>query len=99
VDLLNGNRALAILCIGQLINVLCGSVGTVLIMTGHQKFSVYALVVSTVVNIILNILLTPRYGVVGTAIATAGSLMMWNLLMYWFVRKKVKIFPTAFQSI
>ena len=99
VDLLNGNKALAILCIGQLINVLCGSVGTVLIMTGHQKFSVYALVVSTVVNIILNILLTPRYGVVGTAIATAGSLMMWNLLMYWFVRKKVKIFPTAFQSI
>lgn len=99
VDLLNGSKALAVLCFGQLINVLCGSVGTVLIMTGHQKFSVYALVVSTVVNISLNILLTPRYGVEGTAIATAGSLVLWNLLMYLFVRKKVKIFPTAFQNI
>jgi len=97
VDLLNGNKALLILCSGQLINILCGSVGTVLMMTGHQRFSLYALGISTVFNIVVNIILTPGYGVVGTAIATTGSLTMWNLMMYWFVRKKVKIYPTPFK--
>ena len=95
VDFLNGNQALLILCFGQIINILCGSVGTLLMMTGHQRFSLYALGISTVFNIMVNIILTPAYGVVGTAIATAGSLTIWNLLMYWFVRKKVKIFPAA----
>jgi len=66
-------------------------------MTGHQRFSLYALGISTVFNIVVNIILTPGYGVVGTAIATAGSLAIWNLLMYWFVRKKVKIYPAAFK--
>ena len=97
VDFLNGNEALIILCFGQIINILCGSVGTLLMMTGHQRFSLYALGISTVFNIVVNIILTPAYGVVGTAIATAGSLGIWNLLMYWFVRKKIKIYPTAFK--
>ncbi len=97
VDFLNSHEALLILCFGQIINILCGSVGTLLMMTGHQRFSLYALGISTVFNIVVNIILTPGYGVVGTAIATAGSLAIWNLLMYWFVRKKVKIYPAAFK--
>jgi O-antigen/teichoic acid export membrane protein len=97
VDFLNGNKALIILCFGQIINILCGSVGTLLMMTGHQRFSLYSLGISTVFNIVVNIILTPAYGVVGTAFATAGSLAIWNLLMYWFVRKKIKIYPAAFK--
>ena len=98
VSILGGDHALIILASGQLINILCGSVGTLLIMTGHQKVSLFSLAVATIFNITLNILLTPRLGLVGAAIATASSLMIWNLLMFLFVRKKIKIFFHPFKS-
>ena len=96
VNFFNGQEALLILCSGQLINILCGSVGTLLLMSGYQRFSVFSLTISTAFSIIFNIILTPKYGIVGTAIATAVSIVMWNCLMYLFVRKKLNIRPTAF---
>jgi len=95
-NLFNGQEALIILCCGQLVNVLCGSVGMLLLMSGYQRFSIYSLVVGTIFNIIFNLVLTPKYGIVGTAIATAGSVAIWNCLMYFFVRNKINIKPTAF---
>jgi len=98
-EFLHGQSSLVILCAGQLMNILCGSVGTLLIMTGYQRFSIISLAVSTVFNIILNILLTAKLGMEGTAIATAGSLVIWNCMMLFFVRKKINIRPTAFGII
>jgi O-antigen/teichoic acid export membrane protein len=99
VDILNGVEALLILSSGQFINVLFGSPGTLLIMTGNQKYSAYALIIGTAFNVLLNMALTPVYGIIGTSIATAGSLAVWNMLMYWFARRKVKIRTTAFGII
>lgn len=99
VNLLNGSIALLILCIAQLVNVLCGSVGLLLIMTGHQKFSILSLSVGTGVNIILNLILIPRYGLMGAAIATGSSLVLWNLMMLFFVNRKLNIRSTAFGNI
>jgi O-antigen/teichoic acid export membrane protein len=96
VDFLVGRPALLILCIGQLINILCGSVGLLLLMTGNQRFSIYSLAVGTAINVVLNIVLTPKLGITGAAIASTGSLIVWNLMMYYFVRQKLYIRPTAF---
>jgi O-antigen/teichoic acid export membrane protein len=96
VNFFNSQEALLILCLGQLINILSGSVGMLLLMSGYQRFSIYSLAISTAFNIMFNIILTPKYGIVGTAIATAASIGMWNCLMYLFVRKKINIRPTAF---
>jgi O-antigen/teichoic acid export membrane protein len=93
---LTGQHAFVILCLGQLLNVLFGSVGTLLLMSGNQKFSVLSLAISLLCNVLLNLLLTPRYGIAGTAMATASSLGLWNLLMYFFVRKKINLRTTAF---
>ena len=95
-EFLEGQTSLLILCSGQLINILCGSAGTLLLMTGHQRFSIIALAVSTVLNIALNILLTARLGMDGTAIATASSLIVWNFILYFFARTKINIKTTAF---
>jgi O-antigen/teichoic acid export membrane protein len=65
-------------------------------MSGYQRFSIYSLGASTIFNIIFNLILTPKYGIVGTAIATAGSIAIWNCLMYFFVRNKLRVKPTAF---
>ncbi|MBK5270180.1 MAG: polysaccharide biosynthesis C-terminal domain-containing protein, partial [Bacteroidia bacterium] len=98
-EFLDGQQALLILCGGQLINILSGSVGLLLMMTGNQRFSIYSLAISTIFNIIFNIILVPPYGIVGASIASAGSLVIWNFLMYFFVRRKINIRPTAFGVI
>jgi O-antigen/teichoic acid export membrane protein len=93
---LDGQTALWILCVGQFINVLFGSVGTLLLMSGNQKYSIISLVASVILNVLVNIFLTPHYGIIGTAIATAISICVWNMVMYFFVRKRLNIRTTAF---
>ncbi len=87
--------ALLILCAGQLVNILIGPVELILVMTGNQKYSVISLAAGTGVNIILNLMLTPVYGITGTAIASAASLLTWKSVMYIFVRKNTDLRTTA----
>lgn len=98
-DILNCSHALVILSLGHLINILCGSVGLLLVMTGQHKYSIISLFSATIWIIILNIVLVPAYGLTGSAIATSSGLVVWNLLMYFFVRKKLKIRTTALGSL
>lgn len=98
-DLYNGHIALFILCAGQIVNVVCGSVGMILLMTGHQRYSILSIVVAVLLNVCLNLLLIPSYGLTGTAIATAASMAAWNFIMYIFVLRKTRINTFALASI
>ena len=59
------------------------------------KTKVYALVmgVSAVTNITLNWLLIPVYGMVGGAIATAASVILYSTLWLFLIYKELKIVP------
>jgi O-antigen/teichoic acid export membrane protein len=58
-----------------------GPVGVVLIMTGHERDAALAIGVSAVLNLILNAILIPGWGMEGAAVATAASTVVWNILM------------------
>lgn len=88
--------ALAILTAGQLINAGVGSVGTLLNMTGHERASARAAILAGTLNIVLNASLIPRWGINGAAVATALSVVAWNLLLAAAVRKHLRINSTAF---
>jgi len=60
-------------------------------MTGHERQTAYGMSVAAVVNIFLNILLIPRFGMFGAAIATACSIVIWNILLWHAVRKHLGI--------
>ena len=70
--------ALIILCSSQVISAFFGSVGIILTMSGREWVALVGLVVSTVINVVLNWLLIPRYGIEGAAIATGISIAIWN---------------------
>jgi O-antigen/teichoic acid export membrane protein len=91
-----GTESLRILCIGQIINASTGSVGLILNMTGHEKYNVMSLSLGTGINLLLNLLLVPQFGLIGAAIAAATSMIVWNLCSAWHTVKQVKINPTAF---
>jgi O-antigen/teichoic acid export membrane protein len=97
VDFNHASDALLILCFGQFINIFCGSAGMLLMMSGNEKFAIFSLAISIVFNILFNITLIPVYGIVGAAIGTAGTLIIWNFLMYFFVRRRLNIRTTAIE--
>jgi len=90
-----GKPVLDILCLGRLINAATGSVGYLLVMTGHQRDSAWGVGISTALNVALNALLIPVYGAVGAAIATSVSMVTWNIILVYFVYKRLGMFPTA----
>ena len=92
-------RSLMILSFAQLINVFMGSVGVILSMSGHQRYSIYTLAISIVLNIVLDIILIPPMGLMGVAIASGASLILWNFLIYMIVRKKTNLKTTGLKFI
>lgn len=80
-----------ILCIGQVVNVLMGSVGLVLQMTGYERRALRALIISLIITIILLLILIPNYQSIGAAISVSVSLAVWNITMAWDIWKTVKL--------
>jgi len=94
-DFVGSSNALAILSIGHLMDCAIGSVGLLLIMTGHGRESAIGMGIGAGVNIILNLLLIPKWGLEGAAIATTFSLILWNVVQSVLVYKRIGIHTTA----
>lgn len=86
-----GKMALIIICCGQLINIAFGPVVNFALMTGHEKYNTIYMAIGILINIVLNLLLTPNMGLNGTAIATASSLIFWNAALFITIKKKTGI--------
>jgi len=87
-----GQYPLIIMCIAQLFSISCGPVGVISMMTGHEKFNTIATVLSMATTIILNLILTPRIGLMGSAIAASAAIVVWNLYLIIKVKKHVGIY-------
>jgi O-antigen/teichoic acid export membrane protein len=80
---------LLILCIGQLINSIFGPIGSIFQMTGNQKIFQNILLISFGINLTLNLLLAPKFGIKGVAIATAFSLITSKILGVIFIKNRI----------
>jgi len=93
------NWSLKVLVLGQLINALCGSVGYLMIMTGHQNQSFRVIFCSALLNVVLNAILIPSFGIVGAAIATSFTMIVWNVWLGILVVKYVGVRPSILYSL
>ncbi len=91
-----GATALRILAGAQLFSVLFGSTDHILNMTGYERLTMRGVGVSVLLNIILNFILVPPFGIEGAAIATSTSLVVWNFLLWFWVRSKLQLRPSVF---
>lgn len=91
-----GHKALAILAIGQMVNAGMGSVGVLLNMTGHERDTLRGVAVAAVTNILFGLVLIPAFGLEGAAVATAVTLVIWNLLLRRAVWRRIQIETVAF---
>lgn len=76
-----------VLAVGQLANAAAGPCGSVLNMTGLVRLSLADNVAALVLNVVLNLLLIPRLGVLGAAIAWSLSLVLVNATKWLQVRR------------
>jgi len=87
---------LLIIAAGQFINVVTGSVGFLLTMTGHEKSFLSANAWAVALCLVLSIILIPIYSGLGAAVAAALSMATINLLRVNFVIKNIGIIPIPF---
>jgi O-antigen/teichoic acid export membrane protein len=78
-DFVNAATTLRLLAIGQIVNAAVGPAGFILSMTGRQKLNMVNSIGLAALNIALNIILIPSYGIAGAALATTIALGLLNV--------------------
>lgn len=95
-EFIQAQPVLVVLSVGQIVNVMMGSVGLLLLMCGHEREVALGTAASIFIKVLLCALLIQPWGAIGAAVARTGSLIAWNLLLLYLVHKKLAINPTVF---
>jgi O-antigen/teichoic acid export membrane protein len=85
--------SLRILMTGQLVNAATGAVGILLMMSGNHRIWMWLGTAALGLNLVLNTLLVPRYGIIGAAWATSISLVFLFPAAMWMVGRKLRLSP------
>ncbi len=62
-------------------------------MKGKSRLVLFNLSITAVINIILNIILIPKYGINGAAFSTMFSYIFWGLLSFFMAKHQTKVNP------
>jgi O-antigen/teichoic acid export membrane protein len=71
---------MVILGSAMLVATLVGPVDVVLLMAGKSSWNLLNTIAAVIVNVVLNLLLIPRFGISGAAVAWSASILLNNLL-------------------
>ncbi|PCF95186.1 oligosaccharide flippase family protein [Vreelandella nigrificans] len=98
-DYSGATSVLRILVVGQLINVMTGSVILLLLMVDQQQAARNILIWSVVVGGIASLLLIPRYSAEGAAYALLICLLLQNVAAVYVVKKKFGFLMTDWRHV
>lgn len=88
-EFVSGAAALRILVGGQIVVSLLGPVGSIMLMIGLERYSLINSTAGAILVTILSVILIPRYGIEGAAIAVAITLIaraVGATLIVWIIR-------------
>jgi O-antigen/teichoic acid export membrane protein len=88
-----------ILFIGRIIDCATGMNDQVLSITNHYKFNFYLSLVLMLVLFVMIRLLVPHYGIYGAAWSTTATIVIFNIVKYIFVWKKIGMQPFSNKTI
>jgi len=77
---------LTLLVVGQLVLAMVGSSGSLLSMTGFESIVSKVIWISALVNVFLNVLLIPSFGMIGAAASTLITMIGWNVSLFFVAR-------------
>lgn len=88
-----GATVLTIGAVGQLFNCAVGSVGNLLLMSGHQVQLIKIQACNAVALVAMSLILVPRFGIRGAAAASAVCVIGTNLWCLTTVHSKLRLHP------
>ena len=89
----------SILFIGSIINIATGMNDQVLSIANYYKFNFYlALFLITILYFLLRFMI-PRYGIYGAAWSNTITLMLFNIIKYLFIKKKLGMVPFTSKTL
>jgi O-antigen/teichoic acid export membrane protein len=91
-----GYDIMFIAAIGLVVRSAIGPVERLLNMLGHQHICALAYALSFIMNVVLCVMLVPRFGGHGAAAATSISLAFETILLFWIVRQRLGLHVLAF---
>lgn len=82
---------LRVLAVGQLVNIVTGSVGFVLLMTENLRSILITSILMLITVAGLSFLLVPQFGAMGAALATTGSLLVASIIRVTLAWRDLRI--------
>jgi O-antigen/teichoic acid export membrane protein len=90
-----GYASLLILALAQLVLAAVGPVDQLLNITGHQNQCLYAFTAALIIAVVLNMVLVPKFGILGAAWAVVLVMVLWTLWLHQVVVKQLGIRPSV----
>lgn len=85
-----------VLTAGLLARAAVGPAEALLTVLGQQKICALVMFAALAANVALNFALIPRFGLMGAAAATAGSIMLESVLLFSIIRARLGLHAFAF---
>ena len=95
MEYLASANALRILSLGYMLYNLSGQTSSILIGIGENRFTLYTSIFVASLNITLNIILVPKFGIEGAAVASAIALFLTNLIRCLKIYLKIGASPLS----
>jgi O-antigen/teichoic acid export membrane protein len=92
----DGYDIMFVAAIGLVVRAAIGPVERLLNMLGHQHICALAYALAFAMNVVLCVLLVPRFGGHGAAAATSLSLTFETVLLFWIVRHRLGLHVLPF---
>ncbi|EGP08773.1 hypothetical protein CSIRO_1524 [Bradyrhizobiaceae bacterium SG-6C] len=92
----SGYGIMFVAAIGLIVRSAIGPVERLLNMLGHQNMCALAYALAFLVNLVLCVLLVPRFGGYGAAAATSIALVFETILLFWITRTRLGFHVLAF---
>lgn len=89
----SGKYVVLVLGIGKLVDLVTGINQIVIGYSRYFRFNLYAMLALAVFNVLCNLIFIPIFHIVGAALATMSSLILFNVLKLGFIYKKIRIHP------
>ena len=85
--------------LAQLVNMSCGVNGAIIVNSKYYKYDLYTNLVLLAITVLLNFLLIPIFGINGAAMATAFSIVFFNLIRLAIIYNKMSIHPFSVKTL
>jgi len=97
-EFIKGKDVVYIIGLSKLIIMFFSYNSELISLSKYYRFTVITIIILAFVSIILNLILIPKYGMIGAAYASLISITFFNIIKFIFIKLKMKLSPFSINS-